>query len=51
MCQVGRLDKCTDKQRAPAVKLSQKLHGGAPSKLTPCDLYPYIQGRTLWLVG
>ena len=20
-------------------------------ELTPCDLYPFIRGRTLWLIG
>ena len=30
---------------------AKTLGGGRALQLSPCDLMPYIQGRTLWLLG
>jgi hypothetical protein len=42
---------CSDEQRALGLQMARKLHGGAPLRMSPCDIFPYIRGRTLWLVG
>ncbi|KAI8468653.1 MAG: hypothetical protein J3K34DRAFT_426509 [Monoraphidium minutum] len=42
---------CNEQQRADALSIAQQLQGGAPLKTTPCDLYPFLRGRTLWLIG
>lgn len=42
---------CSEQQRAETLSIAEKLNGGAPMRLSPCDLYPYLRGRTLWLIG
>ncbi|KIZ02893.1 hypothetical protein MNEG_5069 [Monoraphidium neglectum] len=42
---------CTADQTAAAQLLANRAEGGAPLRLSPCDLYPYLRGRTLWLIG
>jgi hypothetical protein len=42
---------CNDTQRAAGLELAKQLHGGAALRMSPCDLYAYIKGRTLWLLG
>eukprot|EP00775_Hariotina_reticulata_P004106 gene4106-4352_t len=32
-------------------ELAKSLNGGEALRLSPCDLIPFIRGRTLWLVG
>ncbi|KAF6252250.1 hypothetical protein COO60DRAFT_1704383 [Scenedesmus sp. NREL 46B-D3] len=32
-------------------EFARSLGGGAIQGLSPCDLLPYLQGRTLWLIG
>jgi hypothetical protein len=31
--------------------LAKNLGGGSILQLSPCDLVPYLRGRTLWLIG
>jgi hypothetical protein len=42
---------CNDEQRAAGMELAKKLHAGAALRASPCDLWPYLRGRTLWLIG
>jgi disulfide bond formation protein DsbB len=42
---------CSEEQRAAGLDMAQKLHGGAALQASPCELFSYIRGRTLWLVG
>lgn len=42
---------CDEEQRAAGLLLAEKLRGGEALRASPCDLYPYIRGRTLWLIG
>jgi len=42
---------CNEEQRAAGRSVAEQLHGGAPMKMSPCDIFPYIRGRTLWLIG
>ncbi|KAI8471073.1 MAG: hypothetical protein J3K34DRAFT_244030 [Monoraphidium minutum] len=42
---------CDDAQRAVGLGVARKIKGGAPLRLSPCDLFPYLRGRTLWLMG
>lgn len=42
---------CTAEQTAAAQLLANGAEDGAPMRLSPCDLYPYLRGRTLWLIG
>lgn len=42
---------CTPQQAANALKIGMTLGGGAAATLTPCDLLPYLRGRTLWILG
>jgi hypothetical protein len=42
---------CNEEQRAAGLKIAEQLHGGDAMRTTPCDLFPYIRGRTLWLIG
>jgi len=42
---------CSAEQRNASIALASKLYGGAPLALSPCDLYPYLTNRTLWLFG
>jgi hypothetical protein len=42
---------CSPLQRATALQMARALYGGAALQMQPCDLYPYLRGRTLWLIG
>ncbi|GBF96537.1 hypothetical protein Rsub_09120 [Raphidocelis subcapitata] len=42
---------CSADQAKASLELATKLHGGEPLRLSPCDLYPYLRGRTLWILG
>jgi hypothetical protein len=48
---VAVFPSCSAEQLAIGAKVMAQLHGGAPLKLQPCDLWPYIRGRTLWIIG
>jgi hypothetical protein len=47
----GEWGMCDDNQAANAMKVAQTLGGGAAMQLKPCDLVPYLRGRTLWILG
>jgi hypothetical protein len=36
---------------AAAADVAKTLSGGAILGMSPCDIMPYLQGRTLWLIG
>lgn len=40
-----------DRQNAEALAVAERLRGGAALKFAPCDLWAYLRGRTLWLIG
>eukprot|EP00882_Tetradesmus_deserticola_P013284 GHRQ01014091.1.p1 GENE.GHRQ01014091.1~~GHRQ01014091.1.p1 ORF type:complete len:538 (+),score=152.89 GHRQ01014091.1:624-2237(+) len=42
---------CTAQQAQRSLELAKKLGGGSILQLSPCDLVPYLRGRTLWLLG
>jgi hypothetical protein len=42
---------CTQEQRNASLSMAQQLYNGAATQLTPCQLYPFLRGRTLWLIG
>jgi hypothetical protein len=42
---------CSADQARATLEVASKLHSGEPLRLTPCDLYPYLRGRTLWILG
>ncbi|KIY98626.1 hypothetical protein MNEG_9339 [Monoraphidium neglectum] len=42
---------CSQEQRAAGLRVAQQLRGGAALGVAPCDLWPYLRGRTLWLLG
>jgi hypothetical protein len=48
---VAVFPSCSAEQLAINAKVMAQLHGGAPLKLQPCDLWPYLRGRTLWIIG
>ncbi|KAI8471060.1 MAG: hypothetical protein J3K34DRAFT_520821 [Monoraphidium minutum] len=48
---VARFGVCDEAQRAAGLKLARQLYSGAPLKASPCELYSYLRGRTLWLTG
>jgi hypothetical protein len=47
----NRFGICNAKQRVAALDMARKLRDGGALKLSPCDLWPYLRGRTLWLLG
>ncbi|WIA23718.1 hypothetical protein OEZ85_000404 [Tetradesmus obliquus] len=42
---------CTEQQAKNSFELAKKLGGGSILQLSPCDLVPFLRGRTLWLLG
>jgi hypothetical protein len=42
---------CNEEQRSAGLAVAQKLYGGDALAASPCDLWPFIRGRTLWLIG
>jgi len=42
---------CDSSQTANALTIARTLGGGEALKLSPCDLLPYLRGRTLWILG
>lgn len=43
---------CNEQQARNALdKVGRSLGGGEALRMTPCDLLPYLRGRTLWLLG
>ncbi|KAF6252248.1 hypothetical protein COO60DRAFT_544594 [Scenedesmus sp. NREL 46B-D3] len=42
---------CTAHQARNSFEFAKKLGGGSILQLSPCDLVPYLRGRTLWLIG
>jgi hypothetical protein len=42
---------CTPQQAANAMKIGRTLGGGGALKLAPCDIVPFLRGRTLWILG
>ncbi|KIZ01068.1 hypothetical protein MNEG_6895 [Monoraphidium neglectum] len=47
----NRFGICNAKQRVAALDMARKLRDGGALELSPCDLWPYLRGRTLWLLG
>eukprot|EP00775_Hariotina_reticulata_P002003 gene2003-2325_t len=45
------INTCEGWQRTALLNTASQLSGGALEHFSPCDLYPYLQNRTLWLVG
>jgi len=48
---VARFPTCSTEQFALGFNMAQQLHGGAAMQLAPCELYPYLRNRTLWILG
>lgn len=43
---------CSPAQAANAfATVGKSLGGGEAARMTPCDLLPYLRGRTLWILG
>lgn len=42
---------CTAEQTQATIQLAQREVGNAPMELSPCDMYPLLRGRTMWLIG
>jgi hypothetical protein len=42
---------CDSSQAENALKIGRTLGGGAAMSMTPCDILPYLRGRTLWILG
>jgi hypothetical protein len=42
---------CDSSQAENALKVGRTLGGGAAMSMTPCDILPYLRGRTLWILG
>jgi hypothetical protein len=42
---------CDGSQAENAMKIARTLGGGEALRMTPCDLLPYLRGRTLWVLG
>ncbi|KAI8471062.1 MAG: hypothetical protein J3K34DRAFT_458522 [Monoraphidium minutum] len=42
---------CGDAQRDAGLRIAERLRGGEAFRLSPCDLWTYLRGRTLWLIG
>uniref|UniRef100_A0A383VEF6 Uncharacterized protein n=1 Tax=Tetradesmus obliquus TaxID=3088 RepID=A0A383VEF6_TETOB len=42
---------CSPQQAARSLAFAKTLGGGSILGMSPCDIMPYLQGRTLWLIG
>jgi hypothetical protein len=44
-------EMCTEEQVQGVISLLRSLDKEEILSFTPCDLWPYLRGRTLWLIG
>jgi hypothetical protein len=42
---------CDSSQIANNMNVARSLGGGGAMNLSPCDILPYLRGRTLWILG
>ncbi|WIA44224.1 hypothetical protein OEZ86_010535 [Tetradesmus obliquus] len=42
---------CSPQQAARSLEFAKTLGGGSILGMSPCNIMPYLQGRTLWLIG
>jgi hypothetical protein len=42
---------CDSSQIANNMNVARTLGGGGALNLSPCDILPYLRGRTLWILG
>jgi hypothetical protein len=46
-----RFPVCGSEQAQLGLTMAQQARGGEALQLAPCGLYPYLRGRTLWIMG
>jgi len=47
----GQWGVCTWEQRQQSLPYLEAAGRGAALNMKPCDIWPYIRGRTLWIIG